>query len=44
MSKHWDGDEYVGNNIGTIRILYELQTNENPSKDKLSREINYVYP
>ena len=21
MSKHWDGDEYVGKNFGTIRIL-----------------------
>ena len=23
MSKHWDGDEYVGKNFGTIRILHK---------------------
>ena len=23
MSKHWDGDEYVGKNFGTIWILYK---------------------
>ena len=30
MSKHWDGDEYVGKNIGTIRILHKKEQNGAP--------------